>query len=102
MVKAQQVTGQQVTGQEALTPQEVTTQGFLDMMSIIPTIMIMFFFMLMMGLMRDMMQPGGAKRVVEKGAKVAAPALAFIPYAGPALAGGALAVGKAMEEKEEK
>jgi hypothetical protein len=99
MVSGQQVTGQQT---EVVPYQGVTviSQGFLDMMSIIPTIMVMFFFMMMFGLMRDMMQPGGAKKIVEKGAKAAAPALAFIPYAGPALAAGATTVGKAMEEKE--
>ena len=99
MVEAQQV----MTQQTEIIPYQgssVTAQGFLDMISIIPTMMIMFFMVMLMGLMRDMMQPGGAKKVVAKGAEVAAPALAFIPYAGPALAGGALAVGKAMEEKE--
>jgi hypothetical protein len=99
MVSAQQVTGQQTE----VVPYQggtVITQGFLDMMSIIPTMMIMFFMVMLMGLMRDMMQPGGAKKVVAKGAELAAPALAFIPYAGPALAGGALAVGKALEEKK--
>jgi len=74
MVKAQQVTGQQteiVPYQEALTPQEITTQGFLDMMSIIPTIMILFFFMLMMGLMRDIVvEPGKAKEIVVKAVEV--------------------------------
>lgn len=74
MVKAQQVTGQQteiVPYQEALTPQEITTQGFLEMMSIIPTIMILFFFMLMMGLMRDIArEPGKAKEIVVKAVEV--------------------------------
>lgn len=65
------VNTQQVTGQEALTPQEITTQGFLDMMAIIPTIMIMFFFMLMMGLMRDIArEPGKAKEIVVKAVEV--------------------------------
>lgn len=79
----------------------VRSQGFLDMMSILPMMFMMFFFMLMMGLMRDVMEPGGAKKVISSGAKAAAPALALIPYAGPALSGGATAVGQALEEKEE-
>ena len=96
MVKAQQA---EVVPYQ-VTPSSVTTQGFLEMVSIIPTLMVLFFFMMMFGLMRDMMQPGGAKRVVEKGAKAAAPALVAIPYAGPALAAGATVVGKAMEGEE--
>lgn len=74
MVKAQQVTGQQteiVPYQEALTPQEITTQSFLELMSIIPMIMILFFFMLMMGLMRDIArEPGKAKEIVVKAIEV--------------------------------
>lgn len=101
MIKAQQIIVQQTEIVPYQTPSSVTTQGFLDAISIIPTMMIMFFMIMLMGLMRDMMQPGGAKKVVSKVAKAVAPALAFIPYAGPALAGGAIAVGKAMEEKEE-
>jgi len=85
MVKAQQVTGQQteiVPYQEALTPQEITTQGFLDMMSIIPTIMILFFFMLMMGLMRDIVrEPGKAKEIVVKAIEVGKEVVAKVAVA---------------------
>ncbi len=46
----------------------VATQGFLDMMSIVPVMFIMFFFMLMMGLMRDIArEPGAAREIVVKG-----------------------------------
>ena len=46
----------------------VTTQGFLDIMSILPMMFIMFFFMLMMGLMRDIArEPGKAQELVIKG-----------------------------------
>lgn len=46
----------------------VTSQGFLDMMSIIPMMFMMFFFMLMMGLMRDIArEPGAAKEIIVKG-----------------------------------
>ena len=46
----------------------VTTQGFLDMMSILPMMFIMFFFMLMMGLMRDIVrEPGKAQELIVKG-----------------------------------
>ena len=46
----------------------VATQSFLEVMSIIPMIFIMFFFMLMMGLMRDIArEPGTAKELVVKG-----------------------------------
>lgn len=70
MVKAQQVVPQQtdiVPYQES----SVTTQGFLDMMSIIPMVFIMLFFMLMMGLMRDIaVEPGKAKEIVVKAVEV--------------------------------
>ena len=46
----------------------VTSQGFLDMMSILPMMFIMFFFMLMMGLMRDIArEPGKAQELIVKG-----------------------------------
>lgn len=70
MVKAQQVTGQQ-TEVVPYQGSTVISQGFLDMMAIIPTIMIMFFFMLMMGLMRDIIrEPGAAKEIVVKAVEV--------------------------------
>ena len=80
----------------------VGTQGFLEMMSIVPTMMIMFFMMMMMGMMKDMMQPGGATGLIAKGAKAAAPALTFIPIAGPAIAAGATAVGEGFERVSER
>jgi len=46
----------------------VRSQGFLDMLSILPMMFIMFFFMLMMGLMRDIArEPGAAKEIIVKG-----------------------------------
>ena len=46
----------------------VTSQGFTDMMSILPMMFIMFFFMLMMGLMRDIArEPGKAQELIVKG-----------------------------------
>ena len=46
----------------------VYSAGILDMMSIIPMMFIMFFFMLMMGLMRDITrEPGSAKEIIVKG-----------------------------------
>jgi hypothetical protein len=54
--------------QNSTSPQSVTTQGFLDMLSIMPMMFIMFFFVLMMGLMRDITrEPGAAKEIVIKG-----------------------------------
>ncbi len=105
-MKAQQITEYvepQQTDVIAYSPsaQSVTTQGFLDMLSALPTMMMMFFMMMLMGLMREVMQPGGAKRVISTGAKAAAPALALIPYAGPALSSGVSAVGQALEEPKE-
>ncbi len=47
---------------------EIYPTGILDMMSIIPMMFIMFFFMLMMGLMRDITrEPGSAKEIIVKG-----------------------------------
>jgi len=72
MVSAQQVPAQQtelVSYQQ--TSSSVTTQGFLDVISIIPTMMILFFFVLMMGLMRDITrEPGNAKEIVVKAVEV--------------------------------
>ena len=61
------VMGQQVSV-VPYAQRSVTTQGFLEMMSIIPMMFIMFFFMLMMGLMRDIArEPGAAKEIIVKG-----------------------------------
>jgi len=59
-------------GQVPVVPYEenspVRSQGFLDMMSILPMMFIMFFFMLMMGLMRDIArEPGKAQELIVKG-----------------------------------
>lgn len=60
-----------MANEENLALKEVTTQGFLEMMSIIPTMFIMFFFMMMMGLMRDIVkEPGAAKEIVVRGVEV--------------------------------
>lgn len=74
MEGTQQVEAQQVVAVPYQTG-SVTTQGFLDVISIIPTMFIMFFFMMMMGLMRDIArEPGAAKEIivtgVEKGVEV--------------------------------
>ena len=46
----------------------VVSGGFIDMMSILPMMFIMFFFMLMMGLMRDIArEPGKAQELIVKG-----------------------------------
>jgi len=72
MVSAQQVSEQQtelVPYQQ--TSSSVATQGFLDVISIIPTMMIMFFMIMMMGLMRDVArEPGKAKEIVVKAVEV--------------------------------
>ena len=63
MVRTRQI---QVVPYQGSSP--VTSQGFLDMMSIIPMMFMMFFFMLMMGLMRDIArEPGKAQELIVKG-----------------------------------
>ena len=51
-------------------PYEATTvksQGFLDMMALLPMMFVMFLFMMLMGLMRDIArEPGAAKQIVIK------------------------------------
>jgi len=66
---------------------------------VIPALLVMTVIMSLMGMMRDMMQPGGTTKVIHRvskavsgGAAAAAPALALIPYAGPAISGGAMVV----------
>jgi hypothetical protein len=59
-------------GQVPVVPYEenspVRSQSFLEMMSILPMMFIMFFFMLMMGLMRDIArEPGKAQELIVKG-----------------------------------
>ena len=80
MIKAQQVTEQELAAQQVdVVPyqapvsasESTTAQGFLDIVSIIPTMMIMFFMGMMMGLMRDVTQePGAAKKIIIEGYKV--------------------------------
>lgn len=63
MIRTRQV---QVVPYQESSP--VVSQGFLEMMSIIPMMFMMFFFMLMMGLMRDIArEPGSAKEIIVKG-----------------------------------
>jgi hypothetical protein len=46
----------------------VRSQGFLDMLSLMPSMLFMFIFVLLMGLMRDITrEPGAAKKIVVKG-----------------------------------
>ncbi len=92
--------------QSNITPYQTSAQSvgvmqFLDMISILPTMIMMMVMMMMMGMMRDLARPGGTKRAASIGAKTVGPALAFIPYAGPALAAGASGFSQALEEKEE-
>jgi hypothetical protein len=47
---------------------EVRSQGFLDMLTLLPSLIFMFVFILLMGLMRDITrEPGTAKKIVVTG-----------------------------------
>jgi len=68
-----------VRGQQSVVPygSSVTTQGFLDMISIMPMMFIMFFFVMMMGLMRSFVEhPEEARKTVGE-------AVTYIPVVGP-------------------
>jgi len=97
------VVAYQHSGLSTVTSTELGAQleasGFLDLLSVIPTLLVMMVIMSLMGMMKDMMQPGGTTKVIHRvskavsgGAAAAAPALALIPYAGPAISGGAMVV----------
>ena len=46
----------------------VGSQGFLDMLALVPSMLFIFFFIMLMGLMRDITrEPGAAKQIVVKG-----------------------------------
>lgn len=83
MVSAQQVTVE--VQQAELVPYQqasgsVATQGFLDVISIIPTMMIMFFMITMMGMMKGFTErPEVARKLIGE-------AVVYIPKVGPTIA----------------
>ena len=69
-----------VRGQQSVVPygRSVTTQGFLDMMSAVGAVFVMFFMVMMMSMMRSFVEhPEEARKTVGE-------AVTYIPVIGPA------------------